>query len=103
MGREDDVSESRRECVVIKLDQVASPQDLQLLLMNALEFPGWYGCNWNAFWDAITGLVEMPKVLRLAGWNTLSERLPNEAAMMKECLDEMAATYPESASRVEYV
>jgi ribonuclease inhibitor len=57
----------RREVVEIDLSAVTTPGELQLLLMESLDFPGWYGCNWNAFWDAITGLVAMPRRLRLVG------------------------------------
>ena len=59
--------------------------------------------NWNAFWDAITSLIEMPKTLRFVGWREIVERLPRDAEFMKQCLDEMAAKFPELASEVEYV
>jgi len=72
------------------------------MLMERLEFPGWYGCNWDAFWDAISGLVEMPIVLRLEGWSAFSVRHPRDAQLLKECLDELAEKYPDSASQVVY-
>jgi len=93
----------RKELVEIDVAEVVEPRELQLLLMRSLDFPGWYGCNWNAFWDAITGLVEMPRRLRIRGWQLLVERLPDDARLMRECLEEMAGTYPEDASEVEYV
>lgn len=94
--------QERKELVEIDVSEVVDHHELQLLLMKALDFPGWYGCNWNAFWDAITGLVEMPKRLRILGWDRLVERLPNEARLMRECLGDMDREYPESASTVEY-
>ena len=97
------VDELRREVVEIAVSEVTESGELQLLLMRALDFPGWYGCNWNAFWDAITGLIQMPKVLRIRGWNRLVERLPDDARLMRECLEDMARMYPEDASAVEYV
>lgn len=30
------------------------------LMKEKLKFPEYYGMNWDAFWDSITGLVKMP-------------------------------------------
>lgn len=50
---------SRVQLVEIDLRAITSAEELHSLLMESLNFPGWYGANWDAFWDAITGLVEM--------------------------------------------
>ena len=94
---------TRREVVEIDLRPVQAGADLQRILSDALDFPGWYGMNWDAFWDTITGLVEMPKTLRLVGWGEINERMPRDAGIMKQCLDDMADELPELASKVEYV
>jgi ribonuclease inhibitor len=95
-------SEKRRGLVVLDLSGVATSEELQVLLRDALGFPGWYGRNWNAFWDAITALVEMPQQLQLIGWRALVERLPEDASIMKQCLNEMSVKYPSLAPSVEY-
>lgn len=97
------MNSERQELVDIDVSEVTDPRDLQLLLMRSLGFPGWYGCNWNAFWDAITGLVTMPQGFRIRGWQRLVERLPEDARIMRECLEELAAMYPKEAPRVEYL
>jgi RNAse (barnase) inhibitor barstar len=94
--------DERRDMVEIDLSGVSTREELQLLLMNRLGFPSWYGCNWDAFWDAITGLVALPRRLRLVGWAGLAERLPDDARLMRGCLDDMAERYPEDAAQVEY-
>jgi RNAse (barnase) inhibitor barstar len=53
--------------------------DLHRALANALGFPEFYGKNWNAFWDAITGLVAMPHCLVLWDWDVLRASMPEEA------------------------
>jgi ribonuclease inhibitor len=92
----------RRELVEIDVSAVTTSEELQLLLLRSLDFPRGYGRNWNAFWDAITGLVEMPRRLQLVGWAGLAARLPDEARAMRKCLDRMATQYPEFAAQVEY-
>ena len=92
----------RAEVVEIDLHMVTSAEELHSLLKGSLNFPGWYGGNWDAFWDAITGLVEMPQMLRLLGWEQLSRRLPHDAGLLEQCLTEMRIRYPQLASEVTY-
>ena len=66
---------SRVQLVEIDLRAITSAEELHSLLMESLNFPGWYGANWDAFWDAITGLVEMPYTVRFLGWAQFSQRL----------------------------
>ena len=93
---------SRVQLVEIDLRAITSAEELHSLLMESLNFPGWYGANWDAFWDAITGLVEMPYTVRFLGWPQFSQRLPREAVLLKECLTEMQGEYPQLASKVVY-
>lgn len=53
---------SRKKEAIIDVDKVDSSNDLQELLKLKLKFPDLYGQNWNAFWDTITGLVELPEI-----------------------------------------
>ena len=92
----------REKHITIDLTNITESKELQFLLMERLNFPGWYGCNWDAFWDGITGLVQMPEVLSLVGWSIMEERLPMDAKLMKECLDEMANQYPDIAPICQY-
>ena len=93
---------SREPTVVIELGDLQSPQSLQVLLQEKLAFPSWYGRNWDAFWDAITGLVEMPIQLHFNGWSDFEKRLPREAKMLKSTLEQMSTEYPESAPLVRF-
>ena len=88
--------------VTIDLRDVDSSLELQQRLMTALDFPGWYGKNWNAFWDAITGLVDMPHRLRLVGWTAFEDRLPLDAQQLRECLTQMQDELPSLAAAVSY-
>src|SRR5689334_2396147 len=87
--------DERRDLIEIDLSAVSTPSELQTVLSQTLGFPDFYGRNWNAFWDAITGLVLMPQRLRLLGWSQFSARLPNESRQLRECLDDALAQYPQ--------
>ncbi|MED1955148.1 barstar family protein [Brevibacillus formosus] len=56
--------------IAIDVSNVKSNEDLHSLLKSSLNFPDFYGMNMSAFWDAITGLVEMPINLTFIGWNS---------------------------------
>jgi len=76
---------ARAQQVVVTAGDVFKTEELHQRLMTALAFPGFYGRNGDAFWDAITGLVEMPHTLRLEGWQALEgtppSRCPRAAAV----------------------
>lgn len=88
--------------VEIDWSDVQSETQMHRVLATKLDFPGWYGNNADALWDAITGLVEMPHTLRFLGWQDFSRRLPELAQGLVNMLDEMAKQFPVSASTVVY-
>ena len=79
--------ENEKKSITIQLDEIKSENDLQIILMKKLGFPDFYGKNWDAFWDAITGLVEMPDELIFKDWDNFSTMFPKEAEILKKLLD----------------
>ena len=88
--------------VSIDLRSITTAPQLHAALAAALGFPSMYGMNWDAFHDAITGLVEMPQQLELVGWPALQARLPRDAALLQRCLARMAQEMPVAAAQVRY-
>ncbi|MGE7386880.1 CPCC family cysteine-rich protein [Streptomyces sp. NPDC004126] len=78
--------------VVIDVGSVHSERDLHGLLKQELGFPSFYGMNWAAFWDAVTGLVRIPQRLRFVRWAELELRAPLAAAALRDQLDRYDAT-----------
>ncbi|TCZ79374.1 barnase inhibitor [Paenibacillus albiflavus] len=93
----------RVDYIEIDLNAIKNVSDLHKLLKEKFGFPSFYGMNWNAFWDSITGLVEMPKTLRLIGWKRLLDTLPSDSLILKECLEELSKQYPSWSCNVEYL
>lgn len=94
-------SDDRPPQVKIDLAGVTSARELHERLAAALGFPAFYGHNWDAFWDAITGLVAMPRRLVIHGWRDVEARWPADASIMVECLRDLNAQHPASASAFE--
>lgn len=74
--------------ISINVGGITSTKDLHKLLKKELNFPDFYGMNWDAFWDSITGLVEMPEQLEIKGWENLRKVLNYDAEMLLKCLNE---------------
>ncbi|MEU3195791.1 barstar family protein [Streptomyces sp. NPDC006996] len=73
--------------LVIDLTEVRNTEQLHRLLQRELRFPDFYGRNWNALWDAITGLVDLPHELTFTGWAAFSAALPTDAHTLRELFD----------------
>jgi hypothetical protein len=65
--------------------------ELHELLKQQLAFPDFYGMSWDAFWDSITGLVDIPDQLTFTGWDGLQSGLPREGVLLRSCLDDYQA------------
>ncbi|MBD9576098.1 barstar family protein [Pseudomonas sp. PDM23] len=93
---------TRPQIITIDLGGVRGIEELHECLGQALGFPDWYGRNWDAFWDAITGLVDMPEMLELHGWSAFAVTMPKESVLLSELFVEMNDKYPAWAPKVIY-
>lgn len=46
--------------MTIDLTGIDTKAVFHMLMKRELGFPEWYGVSWDAFWDAIIAVVEMP-------------------------------------------
>lgn len=74
--------------LTIDLKNIGSVQELHLKFKTELGFPDFYGMNWNAFWDAITEMVEMPEELVLKNFRSLEFVIPSDAEKLRELITE---------------
>ncbi|MFE3767790.1 barstar family protein, partial [Streptomyces sp. NPDC059104] len=67
--------------MVIDVGSARSERDLHGALKRELGFPSFYGMKWDAFWDAMTGLVGMPERLRFVRWAELELPVPRNTPL----------------------
>ncbi|MGY3778482.1 barstar family protein [Isobaculum melis] len=94
--------DSEKREVIIDLKNVSTKEELQILLKQNLDFPDYYGENWDAFWDTITGLVELPEKIIFENWSDLENSIPSEANLLKEMLHDFNKKYPVLKVEIEY-
>ncbi|BAO61763.1 barstar family protein [Pseudomonas protegens] len=93
---------TRRPLLELDLHDLGTARELHVALRDAFGFPQAYGCNWDAFWDAISGMVDMPLQLRIRGWESFSQRLPDDARLMERCLRRLQTQYPAWAAQLQF-
>jgi ribonuclease inhibitor len=53
-----------------------------------LHFPDWYGVSWDAFWDAIIAVVEMPDSLGAQRWQGFAHACPRDMQILRQIIDD---------------
>lgn len=87
----------RLDQVEIDVSSVTSREELHVLLARELGFPGYYGKNWDAFWDCIRDpeQSQMPNHLVVRGMSLLQQSMPREAQRLHTCLRNFIFERPE--------
>ena len=95
-------NELKQDKLILDVSAVQNLNDLHSLLKKELELPDYYGMNWDAFWDAITGLIELPDTLIFEGWNNVEEKLPRDSQVFTGILNDYNEQYPQWKCKVVY-
>ena len=53
-----------------------------------LGFPDWYGPSWDAFWDAIIAVVEMPDEVVLLNWQEFEQACPRDMQILRQIVQD---------------
>lgn len=78
----------------IDLSTIKTEEQLHVLLSSALSFPDFYGHNWDAFWDSITGLIELPENIEFTDSQKFRLALPSSYQQLKTCFTDLKIEYP---------
>ena len=79
---------ARTQELLLDLSGIIDAETLHEYLSKKLNFPGYYGFNFDAYWDCITddGQSSMPSVLVIEGLAALSKYLPEEYEKFMQCM-----------------
>ena len=76
--------------MTIDLNGIDTKAAFHMLMKRELHFPDWYGVSWDAFWDAIIAVVEMPDVVVLENWQAFAAACPKDMHILRDII----ANYP---------
>ncbi|MBF9143376.1 barstar family protein [Hymenobacter properus] len=80
--------------MTIDLTHVDTKAAFHMLMKRELGFPDWYGVSWDAFWDAIIAVVEMPDVVVLEHWQTFAQACPKDMQILLQIIDDYQQEKP---------
>ena len=83
------------------LTGVCNLEDLHNRIKKALDFPDYYGNNWNAFWDCLNRDCDVDFV-KIIGCNTITQNLIPHIEKMKELLEKNRIYWQNSDSPFNY-
>ncbi len=67
--------------------------EMHAIIKFALDFPDYYGCNWDAFWDCLTDMIGRPIHIEILGLDVIERRFDKTAKTFIEILREFKHCY----------
>lgn len=64
----------------IDLREAQDREDMHFLFKDVLEFPDYYGCNWDALWDCLSEMYGEPIHVEIIGLDEFEGRCPETKA-----------------------
>ena len=62
--------------------------EMHAVIKSSLDFPDYYGCNWDAFWDCLTDMYGDPTYIRIIGIEVIERKFDGAAEKMIGILKE---------------
>ncbi|TGE08018.1 barstar family protein [Hymenobacter fodinae] len=76
--------------MTLDLSGITSKATLHELFKQQLGFEEWYGPSWDAFWDSIVAIVDMPPVLTLTNWQEFAQHCPRDMHILQQVIQDYA-------------
>ena len=78
-----------KELYVLDFRNVKNYTDMHRIIKRELDFPDYYGGNWDAFWDCLTDMRGRPIHIEILGLDTLRQKCDEKASILVETLREL--------------
>ena len=82
-----------KDLYTIDFRDVQNYAEVHLIIREALDFPDYYGCNWDAFWDCLTDMVGRPIHIEIIGLDVIRRKFDDSADKIIEILKELKHDY----------
>ncbi|MBE6588480.1 MAG: barnase inhibitor [Ruminococcaceae bacterium] len=56
-----------KDLYILDFSKIEHYTEIHNIIKKELDFPDYYGCNWDAFWDCLTDMVGRPVNIRIIG------------------------------------
>ena len=78
-----------KELYILDFSKAEHYLEIHKIIKAELDFPDYYGCNWDAFWDCLTDMVGRPVNIRIIGIENIEKIFgSDESDMLIDTLKE---------------
>ena len=77
-----------KEKYVVDFTNVKYYLEMHAVIEKSLDFPDYYGCNWDAFWDCLTDMYGDPIYIEIIGLEVIERKFGDAAEKMIGILKE---------------
>ena len=77
-----------RDPYIIDFSNMKTHWEIHKIIKEGLDFPDYYGCNWDAFWDCLTDMAGEKIHIQIVGIDVLRSGYGDTADKMLEILQE---------------
>ncbi len=88
--------------IIIDCSEIKEKRELHEQLKTKLNFPEYYGMNWDAFWDCLTETNKLPNKLIMKNWLQLKLKLPKDTNIFEGIISDFKEENPQSNFNIEY-
>ena len=75
-----------KDLYVIDFSSVNHYLEIHDVIRESLEFPDYYGCNWDAFWDCLTDMICDPVHIQIRGIEVIEQERFGDTAEKMLCI-----------------
>lgn len=77
-----------KEVYTLDFSNVEHYLEMHFIIRDALDWPDYYGCNWDAFWDCLTNMLGRPIHIEIFGLDNIERKFGDTARKMLDILKE---------------
>ena len=78
-----------KKLYTLDFSEIKYYDDIHEIIKRELDFPDYYGCNWDAFWDCLTDMAGRPVNIRIIGIEMVEKKFGSyESNMLIDTLKE---------------
>ena len=82
-----------KEKYTLDFSNITHWSEFHQIIKEELDFPEYYGKNWDAFWDCITDMITDTVHIEIRGIEQLKKIDEKSEKMLMECLKEFKHVY----------
>lgn len=78
-----------KDLYILDFSKYKTAADMHEDFKQVFDFPDYYGNNWDAFWDCISGFANVKTNIEIRGFKTFEKLRPKDAKIFRECMNDL--------------